>query len=117
MRVWDAKELIGKRQHEIANPTKAEGSPSPPEKCPIYATFKDGAIHQVADELFWRKDGTSFSAEYVSTPMRERGELVGAVVVFKDITERKKLADQLRQAQKMEAIGRLAGGMSDGFNN
>ena len=75
----------------------ADGTVYPKEKCPIYAAFKDGAVHRVDDEVFWPKDRTSFPVEYVSTPIRdEAGVLVGAVVTFNDITERK------RQQQTLE---------------
>ena len=96
---WEAEELIGKPQHDILHHSKADGTPYPKEECPIYAAFHDGAVHHVTDEVFWRKDGTSFPVEYISTPIRdERGKLVGAVVTFKDITERKRAEEALRNA-------------------
>ncbi len=93
---WKVEELIDKPQHDILHHTKPDGSPYPREECPIYAAFKDGSVHHVTDEVFWRKDGSSFPVEYVSTPIRERGEITGAVVIFRDITERKR-AEKLSQ--------------------
>ncbi len=96
---WKAEELIGKPQHDILHHSKSDGTPFPKEECPIYAAFRDGAVHHVTDEVFWRKDGTSFPVEYISTPIRdERGKLVGAVVTFKDITDRKRAEQALRNA-------------------
>ena len=96
---WKAEELIGKPQHDILHHSKSDGTPYPKEECPIYAAFRDGAVHHVTDEVFWRKDGTSFPVEYISTPIRnEPGKLVGAVVTFKDITERKRAEQALRHA-------------------
>ncbi|EGK88714.1 PAS domain-containing sensor histidine kinase [Microcoleus vaginatus PCC 9802] len=54
----------------------------------ILATLEDGEARRVTDEIFWRRDGSSFPVEYVVAPMREQGEIIGAVVTFKDITER-----------------------------
>ena len=96
---WTAAELIGKPQHAIIHHTKPDGSTYAREDCPIYSAFKDGKVHRVDDEVFWRKDGTSMPVEYVSTPIRdEAGELVGAVVTFNDITERKRQQEALERA-------------------
>ena len=95
---WESEELVGKPQHDILHHSKPDGTSYPREECPIYAAFKDGNIHHVDNEVFWRKDGTSFPVEYMSTPIWEDGKLVGAVVVFKDITERKRADEALRKA-------------------
>ena len=55
-------------------------------------------MHRVEDEVFFRKDGSRFPVEYTSTPIREDGRLVGAVLVFWDITRRKLAEDRLQQA-------------------
>ena len=85
---WEVQELIGQPQHTIAHHSKPDGSPYPREECPIHAVFNDGEVHRMTGEVFWRKDGTNFPVEYMSTPIVEQGELVGAVVTFRDITER-----------------------------
>ena len=95
---WEADALIGQSMHALHHHTRPNGSPFPKEECPIYAAFKDGIVHHVEDEVFWRKDGSCFPVEYTSTPIYEEGELAGAVVVFKDITERKRAEQELRQA-------------------
>ncbi|AFY39684.1 PAS/PAC sensor signal transduction histidine kinase [[Leptolyngbya] sp. PCC 7376] len=84
------EELIGKSMHAVLHHSHADGSHYPKENCPIYAALHDGSTHRVMDEVFWRKDGTSFPVEYISTPLREdNGELIGAVVTFRDITQRR----------------------------
>jgi len=96
---WTAQDLIGKHQHELLHHTKADGTPYPTEECPIYKAYDDGQIHYKDDEVFWRKDRTSFPVEYTSTPMHdEQGEIVGAVVVFRDITARKRAKEELQES-------------------
>src|SRR5258706_341440 len=94
---YEIRELTGRRVHDLLHHTKPDGTPYPREECPIYAAFMDGAVHTVAADVFWRKDGTSFAVEYASTPIVERGELLGAVVTFRDITYRKKADQAIRQ--------------------
>lgn len=87
---WSIDELVGQSMHAVLHHSYPDGSPYPASECPIYAAFQDGAVHQVNHEVFWRRDGTSFPVEYVSTPMHdEQGHLIGAVVAFRDITQRK----------------------------
>jgi diguanylate cyclase (GGDEF)-like protein/PAS domain S-box-containing protein len=93
---WKAEALLGRNLHGVLHHTKPDGAAYPEEECPIYAALKTGATHSRDDEVFWRKDGTSFPVEYVSTPILQAGEVVGAVVTFKDITERKVLEEQLQ---------------------
>ena len=96
---WNVEETIGEPGHAQHHHTKADGSPYPHEECPIYAALKDGEIHhQVRDEVFWRKDGTSFPVYYTSTPIIDNGEIIGAVIVFQDVTEIKASEAQLEHA-------------------
>jgi len=95
---WDADTLIGQPMHALHHHTRPDGSPFPPEECPIYAAIHDGMVHHCDNEVFWHKDGSSIPVEYTSTPIYENAELAGAVVVFKDITERKQAEQELRRA-------------------
>ncbi|GAB4553890.1 MAG: hypothetical protein Tsb0014_47110 [Pleurocapsa sp.] len=98
---WEMSDLVGKSMHKILHHSKCDGSHYPREECPIYAAFKDGKVHRVENEVFWRKDGTSFPVEYISTPMHdEKGELIGAVVTFRDITQRKLSESILQRANE-----------------
>jgi len=107
---WQLEDLIGKSQHAVLHHSRPDGSPYHAQECPIYAAFKDGEIHTVDNEVFWRKDGTPFPVEYTSTPIKnEAGELTGAVVVFKDITDRKEAEQTLKEsnAQLSEALSEV----------
>lgn len=102
---YSAKEMVGKCQHELCHHSRPDGTPFPVETCPIYAAFTVGEKYEVSNEVFWRKDGTSFPVEYVSTPIIENMKLLGAVVIFRDITERKRAEEEiqnLRQRLEME---------------
>jgi len=95
---WELSELITKPQHDIIHHTKQDGSHYEAKDCPIYAAFKDGKVHRVDVEIFWRKDGTSFPVEYISTPIKDKnGNLLGAVVAFKDITLKKEAETKLKK--------------------
>ncbi|MBY0530367.1 MAG: sigma 54-interacting transcriptional regulator [Xanthobacteraceae bacterium] len=102
---WSAEELVGKDMHTTVHHSHSDGSHYHNHDCPIYAAFRDGAVHQVADEVFWRKDGSFFFVEYTSTPIRDRGVVVGAVIVFRDISQRREADVKLRDA--LSEVGRL----------
>jgi PAS domain S-box-containing protein len=95
-----ATEVVGQTMHDLNHHTRADGTPYPREECPLYATYRDGVVHRVANEVFWKKDGTSFPVEYVSTPIRdEGGNLMGAVVSFRDISEIRRADQLLRRSE------------------
>jgi PAS domain S-box-containing protein len=85
---YEVEELTDQLMHIIVNHSKPDGTSYLLEESPIYATLQNGAVQYISDEIFWRRDESSFPVEYVSTPIREKGKIVGAVVIFKDITER-----------------------------
>ncbi|MBI4499487.1 MAG: PAS domain S-box protein [Chloroflexi bacterium] len=102
------EDFIGQPMHALVHHARPDGTPYPPEACPIYAALRDGTVHHVTDEVLWRKDGTSFPVEYVSTPIQEDGKPVGAVVVFKDITDGKRAEEELQaHARQQAAVARL----------
>jgi PAS domain S-box-containing protein len=110
-------EVIGQEMHALIHHHRLDGSLYPVEQCPMYRAMKNQSGVRLYDEVLWRKDGTSFAAEFSSFPVMKRENILGAVVTFQDITQTKQLEAQFRQAQKMEAVGTLAGGVAHDFNN
>ncbi len=94
---WTLEDVIGHVAHDVHHHSHADGSAYPLSECPIYAALKDGQVHHAADEVFWHVDGSCVPVEYTSTPMFEDGRPCGVVVVFRDISERRKI-EQQRQA-------------------
>jgi PAS domain S-box-containing protein len=93
-----ARDLLGKNMHLLLHHSYPDGRPFPREKCQLYLAFKNNLkIH--VEEVFWRRDGTSFPAEVWSYPELREGKLVGAVVSFWNITERKNAEETLRKRE------------------
>ncbi len=92
------EELFGRDMHEVAHHSRADGSPYPSEECPVFQTLTNLNTVRISNEVFWRKDGSSFPVEYVARPQIETdskgestGKAVGVVVAFTDTTERRAL--------------------------
>jgi PAS domain S-box-containing protein len=94
---WKAEALIGQVKHGLVHHSRPDGSPLPESECQIHATFRAGESRHVADEVFWRHDGSHFPVEYRSSPVWEDGRLIGAVITFTDITERLRADERERQ--------------------
>ena len=97
----DPAELLGKNMHTTEHHTRADGTPYPLEDCPIYVGFQKGQGTHRDDEIFWRKDGTSFPVEYWSHLMVQDGKAL-CVVAFMDITARKQAEEALRRSEELK---------------
>ncbi|MBF0109067.1 MAG: PAS domain S-box protein [Magnetococcales bacterium] len=107
------EEVIGRESHALVHHSHPDGTPFPEDRCPIYATFRDGRLRHVEEDYFWRADGTGFPVEYVSSPMMDDGRITGAVVVFRDISERLRMEKELKTSQ--ERFKRLSDSAFEGI--
>lgn len=85
----NAEQLLGKEIHSLIHHSRIDGHHQPEEECFIYQAFRTGQQIHRDDEVFWRRDGSSFPVEYWSYPIRRENKVVGAVATFNDITKRK----------------------------
>lgn len=95
---WKSAELLGKKIHQYHHHSHADGSAYPADECNIYKTMFDGKTRQVKNEVFWRKDGSSFPVEYTSTPIYNDGQIIGAVAIFRDVSQQHKVESELKSA-------------------
>ena len=93
-------ELIGRQAHEEMHHSHPDGSRYPVRDCPIHDALRDGHPRRVSGEHFWRADGTGFPVDYASAPILEGDELVGAVILFTDISERVRMERAMRVAEE-----------------
>lgn len=102
----DEEELLGRNMHQMIHHTRPDGSPYPEELCRIAVAHRLGVEVNRDDELFFRRDGSSFPAEYRSSPIVVDGETRGTVLTFVDITDRRR-ADA--EAARDRSLQRIAG--------
>ena len=87
---WTEQEMLGRRAHDLYHHSHADGTPFAWEDCPTRRTITHGEIVHLED-VFWRRDGSSFPCEALSAPLRRDGEPVGAVSSFIDVTQRREI--------------------------
>ncbi len=110
---FTAEELIGQPSHAAFHHHRPDGSVYPREECPMFAAYQAGKASRIDNEFLWRKDGTGLPVEYGATPMLKDGKVVGAVISFTDITERKRNEQALATSEKK--IRRILETSAEGF--
>lgn len=102
---YNPEDIIGKNSHELFHHTKADGSPYSINDCPLHKTLKKGEVTRGEDEMFWTQSGKNFDVNYVCTPLIDGDKIVGAVIIFDNITERKHAEQTIRDSEeKFSAI-------------
>ncbi|MDO3412671.1 PAS domain S-box protein [Saccharibacillus sp. CPCC 101409] len=93
-------EFIGHDNHALLGHAGIGGVPYTIEECPICSTLTDSRTRTVKEDVFWKKDGSSCLVEYTVNPIVDKGEIRGAVVVFRDITNEREVLRQKEQAEQ-----------------
>lgn len=106
-------ELLGKNIHEMVHHSHPDGRPYLKQDCRARLATLAGESGHSDREVHWRKDGSSLPVEWWSHPVYRDGELVGSVVTFVDITERKRAAEVLRRLHQDNRL--LLESTSDGI--
>ncbi len=110
-------DLLGRNMHEVIHHSTPEGRPLTAEDSPISIANMHPGTTISKEDIFWRKDGSWFHVEYFGHPIVKDGELLGMVVTFHDITERKQLQQQHIRTAQLASLGELAAGVAHEINN
>ena len=116
------EEVIGQASHPLFHHTRADGSPYPDSECRVRDASRHKQIQRVSDEIFWRKDGSSFQVHFVAAPIIEANKTVGVVLTFRDVSEelrtQKILVEnevKIRKAQEIAGFGSYMTDLSTGL--
>jgi PAS domain S-box-containing protein len=96
----EEQDALGRKLHDLIHHTKPNGAQYPVEECPIYRCASTGQPAHVAEESFFRLDGTAVPVEYWATPIRREGEHIGASCTIVDLRERKQADAALREESR-----------------
>lgn len=93
----EPSQMLGKDVHPLIHHSWEDGTPHDVQTCELYGTLREGRPAHSDHDVFWRADGNSFAVEYRSHPICRDGEVIGAVVTFSDISERKAQEAELKK--------------------
>lgn len=114
---WPQAEARSRRIDEVLTIFKARTGE--PAQNPLDQAIKHGTILEISEETLLRsRFGQDFLIADSASPIRnEKSEIIGGVLVFRDITDRNRMQEEVLKLRKLEGIGRLAGGIAHDFNN
>lgn len=114
---WKREQALGRTLEEVF-PVVDEYSRAPREN-PVSVVLRSNRVVELANHtVLVRRDGSEISIDDSGAPIRDSaGRLIGVVLVFRDITKKRRLEDELIKTQRLESIGVLAGGIAHDFNN
>jgi len=92
---WTEAELLGRNAHDAMHHTHPDGTPYPAADCPLLRAVRDNAGIRLSGETFWRRDGSRFPVEASAYPIRDGGSVLGGVITFHDVSERRMAERQL----------------------
>ncbi|WP_028583846.1 two-component system sensor histidine kinase NtrB [Desulfogranum mediterraneum] len=114
---WSREELVGLECHPVIHHTLDDGSAYPWEFCPLFAALEDGSSHHVDGDVFWKRDGSSFSADFIVCANRnEHNQISGAILTFRNITEQRLQEAKRVHNLKLQSIGELSAGIAHEIN-
>jgi PAS domain S-box-containing protein len=110
------EQVIGKNAHTLFHHTHPDGKAYPESICPITRLIESGESHRSDQEYFWKLDASHIAVDYSAKPIFKDDQITGVVVSFSDISNKREMEVELRHAQKLEAVGRLAAGIAHEIN-
>lgn len=97
---YRVEDLVGQAEHGLLHSKRPDGSAYPVDRCPIHRSLGEGSTHHAAGETFTRRGGDTLPVEYTSAPIREGSRIVGASVIFVDVSDRKRSEEAVRAATR-----------------
>jgi len=101
---YSNEELVDRDLHSIIHHRRADGTPYPHSECPVHASLEDDRVRRCDSDVYWRANGTSLPVEFTVTPFHIEGRVEGAVVVFRDISQRKRDEARLRELSQVDEL-------------
>src|SRR5262245_1772118 len=92
---WTSAELLGQKMHDKTHYRHPDGRPFPIQECAGFRVLHEDEVLKDYDDVFIRKDGTFFPVVYSSSPLVSEGTVAGLVVVFRDVTQRKRAEEEI----------------------